>query len=176
MGTQKWTLDPSHSEMQFKVRHMMITNVTGSFTAFNVEASTEEHDFSTAAIRFSADVNSISTNNEQRDGHLKSADFFDAAQFPAITFESSALRAAGGGEYTLEGTLTIKGVSKPVVLQVEAGGIAVDPYGNTKAGFTLSGKISRGEFGLTWNAALETGGVMVSDEVKIQAEIQLVKQ
>lgn len=176
MGTQKWTLDPSHSEMQFKVRHMMITNVTGNFTSFNVEASTEEHDFSTATIRFSADVNSISTNNEQRDGHLKSADFFDAAQFPAIQFESNALRAAGDGEYTLEGTLTIKGVSKPVVLQVEAGGIAVDPYGNTKAGFTLSGKISRGEFGLTWNAALETGGVMVSDEVKIQAEIQLVKQ
>ncbi len=177
MATTKWAVDPMHSEVQFKVKHLMITTVTGYFQKFNVEAETEDDQFTSAkSVVFSADVNSISTNNEQRDTHLKSADFFDAENHGEIRFVADKYENVGDDDYKLHGTLTIRGISKPITVNVEFGGIVVDPYGQTKAGFTVSGKISRKEFGLTWNAVTEAGSVVVSDEIKLQAEIQLVKQ
>lgn len=177
MATTNWILDPTHSEVQFKIKHLMITNVTGSFNSFEVTASTEEEDFTKANVSFKALVNSISTNNEQRDGHLKSADFFDAETFPAIVFNATNAESIDKNDYfELHGDLTIKGITKNVKLNVEFGGVTKDPYGNVKAGFTITGKINRNDFGLTWNAALETGGVMVSEDVRIMSEIQLVKQ
>jgi len=176
MATTKWNLDPTHSEIQFKVKHLAITTVTGSFGSFEATAETSSDDFSAAKIAFSADVASVNTGNEQRDGHLKSADFFDAENTPKITFVSTKLDKVDAGNFKLQGDLTIKGVTKPVSLDVEFGGIGKDPWGNTKAGFTLSGKINRKDWGLNWNAALESGGVLVSEDVKILAEVQLVKQ
>ena len=175
MATTKWVLDPTHSELQFKVKHLMITTVTGSFTDFKAEISTENDNFESATSSFTAQVDSISTGNADRDGHLKTGDFFDAAQFPTISFESTSF-VKGDDDYKLNGNLTIKGVTKPVTLNVEFGGTAQDPWGNTKAGFTINGKINRGDFGLTYNAALETGGVMLSDEVRIVGELQFSKQ
>lgn len=173
--TQLWALDPNHSEINFKVRHMMIAHVSGSFTNFNVKAETEGEDFSKAHVQFDADVNSINTKNEHRDTHLKSPEFFNAEQFPKINFVSTAIRPAAAG-YEIQGNLTVKNISKPVTLNAEFGGIGKDPYGNTKAGFTLSGKINRNDFGLNWNAPLETGGVLVGEELQITADIQLSKQ
>jgi polyisoprenoid-binding protein YceI len=177
MATTNWALDLNHSEVQFKIKHLMITNVTGSFTNFDVTASTEEDDFTNATISLKANVDSISTNNEKRDGHLKSADFFDAEQFPLISFVSTNSEATDDkAVFNVVGNLTIKGVTKSIKLNVEFAGVTKDPYGQTKAGFTITGKINRTDFGLSWNAALETGGVMVSEEVKISAEIQMIKQ
>lgn len=176
MSTTKWALDPTHSEVTFKIKHMMISNVTGNFTNFNVAAETEADDFSKSNISFTADVNSINTNNAQRDGHLKSPDFFDTGKYPQLKFESNKLEKKSDEEYALHGNLTIRDVTKPVSLKVDFGGIAKDPYGNIKAGFTLEGKINRKDFGLTWNAATEAGGIMVGEDLKVQAEIQLVKQ
>lgn len=176
MSTIKWALDPTHSEIGFKVRHMMLTNVSGQFGEFTADAETEGEDFNTAKINFSAAIKSINTNNEQRDQHLQSPDFFDKDKYPAITFKSSSFIKQDEDTYKLEGDLTIKEVTKKVTLQVEFGGVSKDPWGNTKAGFSLNGKINREDFGLTWNAALETGGVLVSSDVKLHAEIQMVKQ
>lgn len=167
----KWALDPTHSEVQFKIKHLMITNVTGGFTSYQASAETTGDDFTNASISFSADVNSISTNNEQRDGHLKAADFFDAEKFPKINFT-----ATGYANGKLSGNLTIKDVTKAVQLDVDFGGIGKDPWGNVKAGFTITGKINRKDWGLNWNAPVEAGGVLVSEEVRINCEIQLVKQ
>jgi len=171
----KWQIDPTHSEIQFKVKHLMITTITGYFKNFDLKVETETDDFTTASdIVFTADIDSIDTNNAQRDTHLKSADFFNAEQFPQLQFVGKKYEAAGD-EAKLHGELTISGVTKPVVLQVEHGGIVTDPYGQTIAGFTISGKISRKDFGLTWSAVTEAGSVVVSDEIKIHAEVQLVK-
>ena len=177
MATTKWVLDPGHSELGFKVKHLMVTNVSGSFKNFSVTAETTDDDFANAVVDFSADATSITTNNEQRDEHLKSADFFDTTNFPTLNFKATKFEQSGDdGEYELTGNFTMKGVTKPVKLKVEFGGIVKDPWGNTKAGFTLSGKLNRKDFGLNWNAALETGGVMVSEDVRINSEIQLIKQ
>lgn len=174
MATTNWVIDASHSEIQFKVKHLVITTVTGSFNEFS--GAVESGDtFENAKISFEANTASISTNSEQRDGHLKSADFFDAEQFPKILFTATKF-ASKGGEFELVGDLTIKGVTKSVTLAVEHGGIAKDPWGNTKAGFEITGKINRKDFGLTWNAPTETGGLVVSEEVKIIANVQLLKQ
>lgn len=175
MATTKWALDPTHSGLQFKVKHLMITTVTGSIKSFTAELTSEGDEFTNADISFSGEINSIDTGNGDRDGHLKSGDFFDAEKYPAITFKSTSVEK-DGGDYVIKGDLTIKDVTKAVKLNAEFGGIATDPWGNTKAGFTLSGKINRTEFGLTWNAALETGGVMVSEDVKLLGELQFVKQ
>ena len=175
MSNINWALDPTHSEIGFKVKHLMITNVSGSFTQFNVEASSEDETFSKANIVFTADIDSITTNNEQRDGHLKSPDFFDAANHPQLIIKADGLDGVGENR-KLNGTLTMRRVTKPVSLNVEFGGVAKDPWGNTKAGFTLSGVVNRKDFGLNWNAPVEAGGVLVSEEVKLHAEIQLVKQ
>ena len=172
----KWKIDQSHSAVQFKVKHLMISTVTGSFEKFDLEVETATDDFRSAErIVFTADIDSISTKNADRDAHLKSADFFNGAEFSQIRFEGTNYTATGD-EAVLEGNLTIRGITKPIKLKVELGGIVVDPYGQTKAGFTVEGRISRKEFGLTWNALTETGSVVVSDEVKIHAEVQLVKQ
>ena len=165
----KWNLDTTHSEITFKVRHMMISNVKGAFNTFTAEVEAEDDTFKNAKVSATIQTDSIDTNNADRDTHLKSADFFNAEQNPTITFESTAL----ADEIT--GNLTINGVTKPVELEVEFGGINVDPWGNTKAGFTFEGKIKRSDFGLNWNAALETGGVLVSDDVKISGDLQFVK-
>ena len=175
MATTKWVLDPTHSELQFKVKHLMISNVTGSFTNLTGEVETEGDDISTGKINFSVGVDSISTNNEQRDGHLKSPDFFDVANHPAITFESTEFRKESEEGYKLNGNLTMHGVTKPVALDVEFGGIGKDPWGNTRAGFTVNGKINRTDFGLTYNAALETGGVLLSEDVKLHANVEFVR-
>jgi polyisoprenoid-binding protein YceI len=172
----KWKIDPAHSEIQFKVRHLMITTVTGYFKTFDLEVETESEDFTTAsAIRFTADINGIDTNNQQRDTHLKSADFFDVEQYSQLVFVGKQYEVKGE-QGLLHGELTIRDVTKPVSLNVEFGGIVIDPWGQTKAGFTVAGKISRKEFGLTWNAVTEAGQVVVSDDIKLHAEIQLVKQ
>jgi polyisoprenoid-binding protein YceI len=171
----KWLIDPTHSEIQFKVKHLMITTVTGYFSQFSLEVETEGEDFTKASsIFFRADINSINTNNEQRDTHLKSADFFDAANHSQIEFTGTTFEKASSN-YRLHGDLTIRTITKPVTLQVDFGGIVKDPYGQTKAGFTVEGKISRKDFGLTWNAVTEAGSVVVSDEIKIHCEVQLVK-
>ena len=172
----KWKLDPAHSEIQFKVKHLMITTVTGYFKKFDLSLDTDSDDFATAKnIVFTADINSIDTNNEQRDTHLKSADFFDAATNSQLKFVGKKYEASGN-DAKLHGDLTIKGTTKPVSLNIEFGGIVVDPYGQTKAGFTVSGKISRKEFGLTWGAVTEAGQIVVGDEIRIHSEIQLIKQ
>ena len=176
MSKVKWVIDPVHSEIQFKVKHLMITTVTGYFKTFNLEVETEGDDFTTASkIEFTADINSISTNNEQRDTHLKSADFFDAENHSQLKFIGRNYRKAGG-DYELEGDLTIRGTTKPLTLKVEYGGVVVDPYGQTKAGFTVDGKVSRKGFGLMWDAVTEAGQIVVSDEIRLHCEIQLVKQ
>jgi polyisoprenoid-binding protein YceI len=172
----KWKIDSAHSEIQFKVKHLMITTVTGYFKNFDLKVETETEDFHTAKrIVFTADIDSITTNNEQRDAHLKSADFFHAKEYPQLHFDGNKYEAKGD-KVKLHGDLTIRGITKPITLNVEYGGTVVDPYEQTKAGFTVNGKISRKEFGLIWNAVTETGGVVVGDEIKIHAEVQLVKQ
>jgi polyisoprenoid-binding protein YceI len=172
----KWNLDPSHSDLGFKVRHMMITNVSGTFRKFDAKVETYGDDFTSATIDFTADADSITTGNEDRDKHLKSADFFDAARFPELKFASTKLEKKDDENYVLHGDLTITGVTRPVKVDVEFGGTGKDPWGNERAGFTLTGKISRTDFNLNWNAALETGGVLVGEDVKIVAEIELVRQ
>ncbi len=175
MSTIKWNIDPTHSELQFKVKHLMITNVTGSFEEFSGTAESADENFTDPKVEFTAKIHSINTGSEQRDTHLKSADFFDAETNPEIKFVSTKADNYDEGSFDLYGDLTVKGVTKNVKINVEFAGVAKDPWGNTKAGFSIKGKINRNDFGLTWNATLETGGVLVSDEVKILGEIQLVK-
>jgi polyisoprenoid-binding protein YceI len=175
MAITKWNIDPSHSEIQFKVKHLMVTTVTGSFKKFEGGAESETDDFSNAKISFSADIASIDTGSPDRDNHLKTADFFELEKHPKIQFTSTSFTKKSRDNYELTGDLTIRGVTKPVKLNVVYAGQAKDPWGNTKAGFELEGKINRKEWGLAWNAPLEAGGVLVSDEVRLLAEIQLIK-
>lgn len=169
---QLWTIDPGHSEIQFKVKHLMITNVTGAFKSFNASLTTAGDGFENVDISFEAEVDSVSTGADQRDAHLRSADFFDAANHPKLTFSAKGVDAAAS---TVTGDLTIRGTTKPVTLNVEFHGVHNDPWGNGKAGFSISGKINRKDFGLNWNAALETGGVLVSEEVRLVVEAQFAK-
>ncbi len=176
MSVTKWVLDPAHTEVTFKVRHLMITNVTGSFKNFSSEAESPDDDFSSAKVIFTIETASVATDNEQRDTHLKSDDFFNAEKYPEIKFESTGLKRKKDNEYELEGKLTIRDVTKIVKLDVEAGGVVVDAYGQTKAGFSVSGKINRKDFGLNWSAVTEAGGIVVSDEVKMIVDAQYIKQ
>ena len=176
MATSKWVIDPTHSEIQFKVKHLVISTVTGSFKTFEGTVETDGDDLTTANINFSADIASIDTNQAQRDEHLRSAEFFDAANHPKMTFTSSSLEKTGDDTYKLKGDLTMKGVTKPVVLDAEYGGAMTDFYGQNKAGFEITGKINRKDFGLTWSATTEAGGVVVGDEIKLAINIQLIKQ
>lgn len=175
MATRKWILDPAHSELQFKVKHMMVTNVTGSFTGFNVDVTTGTG-LEDAQVTFRAAVDTLTTGNRQRDEHLKSGDFFNSEVYPEITFQSTAFKKVNDdGDYVLSGDLTMGEITRPVTLQVTHGGTVKDPWGNTKAGFSLTGKINRKDWGLDYNAVLETGGVLVSEEVRILAEIQMTE-
>lgn len=171
-----WKIDNMHSEIGFKVKHMMITNVSGSFGEFNAEAHTTEDDFSTAKFNFSAGIDSINTGVADRDAHLKSDDFFNAEAYPELTFKSTGITKKNDEEYIISGDLTIRDVTKHVDFNAEFGGIVVDPYGQTKAGFSITGKIKRSEYNLKWSAITEAGGVVVSDEIKLQSEVQLIKQ
>ena len=175
IGT-KWVIDPMHSEVQFKVRHLMISNVTGSFQAFSGSVITESEDFENAEIQFSLDVNSISTNQEMRDNHLKNVDFFEAEKFPTIDFKSTSFKKTNETDYVLVGNLTMKGITKEVRLNAEFGGESNDMQRNLKAGFEITGTINRKDFGLTWSAVTEAGGVMLSDEVKLHLAVQMIKQ
>jgi polyisoprenoid-binding protein YceI len=173
-ASTKWVLDPSHSELLFKVKHLMISNVKGEFRKFHAEIDGE--DFSNASIKVSVDTSSVFTNDDNRDAHLKGADFFDCEQHQEMVFIGKSFTHMKDELWKLTGDLTIRGNSGEVSLDVEFGGINKDPWGNEKAGFSVSGTISRKDWGLTWNAALETGGVLVSDEVRISGEVQFVKQ
>jgi len=175
-ATTKWAIDAAHSEIGFKVKHLMITNVAGKFDKFDGSVESNGEDFSNAKINFIAEVASVNTGQPQRDGHLQSPDFFDAAQFPQLKFTSTGFEKVSDDKYVLTGNLTIRSVTKSVKLDVEFSGIAKDPYNNTKAGFSATGKINRTDFGLTFNAPLETGGVVLGEEVKLNIEAQLLKQ
>lgn len=176
MSKSVWSLDPTHSELGFKVKHMMFTNVSGKFNQFTVALENENDDFSTSQIEFSADIATIDTGNPDRDNHLRSGDFFDAEKFPAMQFKSVSVKADGPQNFKVTGDLTIRDITRPVELDVEYSGMMKDPWGNTKIGVAVETKINRKDFGLTWNAALETGGVLVGEDVKIHSELQFVKQ
>ena len=173
----KWGIDPAHSEIAFKVKHLMITNIKGVFKEYDASIYTTEEDFMTSEIDFWMNPASIDTGDEKRDEHLKGAEFFDVENHKVITFAGNTYEKSGKkGNYTLYGDLTIKGIAKRIKLDVEFEGVMKDPWGNEKAGFAINGKINRKDWGLTWNAALEAGGVLVSDEIRISCEVQLVKQ
>jgi polyisoprenoid-binding protein YceI len=176
MATTKWVIDPMHSEVQFKVKHLVISTVTGFFKSFEGTMETEGDDFTNAEIAFALNIDSIDTNQTQRDGHLKSAEFFDAEKYPQITFKSTSFEKTGDDEYELKGDLTVKDVTKPVTLAAEYGGSADDFYGNTKAGFEVTGKINRKDFGLTWDGITEAGSVVLGEDIKLLINIQLAKQ
>ncbi|GAB2591225.1 YceI family protein [Spirosoma areae] len=174
--TSTWVIDPTHSEVQFKVKHLMVSSVIGLFSRYEGKLEMDGDDFDDAKITFSADIDSISTGNAQRDEHLKSAEFFDAAQFPSLTFVSTGMTRTKADFYLLTGLLTLHGVTKVVALQAEYGGQMQDFYGNTKAGFEITGTIKRKEFGLNWDGVTEAGGIVVSDDVKLVLNIQVTKQ
>ncbi|MGC8480804.1 MAG: YceI family protein [Acidimicrobiales bacterium] len=173
IATGKWTIDPSHSNVEFVVRHMMVSKVRGRFNAFSGEVEIADN-IADSTVTASIEVNSVDTRDENRDGHLRSADFFDVETYPTMTFKSTKIEPKGS-DYTLTGDLTIKGTTNSVSFDLEFNGAGPDAYGGTRAGFSATTKISRKEFGLTWNALLETGGAVVSDEATIHLEIELVK-
>jgi len=172
----KWAIDPMHSEIHFKVKHLVISTVTGTFKTFGGDATFDGENFENPSINFSIDVNSIDTNQPGRDEHLKNEDFFDTAKYPAITFQSTGFSKVKGDLYKLKGNLTMHGVTKEVEVDAEHGGTAKDHYGNLKMGFEVNGVINRKEFGLTYNALTEAGGLALGEDIKMSANIQLVKQ
>jgi len=171
-----WVIDNVHSKIQFNIDHMVISEVSGYFHTYEGTIVSSKDDFSDASIEFSIDVNSIDTDNENRDGDLKSDNFFDAAKYPKITFKSSSMKKIADGKYKLTGDITMHGVTKQVILDVTYGGTVNDPWGNTKAGFKLTGDLNRKDFGLTYGATLEAGGLVVGEEVRLVCRIELIKQ
>lgn len=171
--TTTWGIDPTHTEVQFKVKHLVISTVTGFFKKFEGALETGSDDFDGAKVNFSLDANSIDTNQADRDAHLKSADFFAADQYPHLKFEGVLNKR--GEDYSLVGDMTVRDITKSITLDVDFGGIMVDPWGNTKAGFEINGKINRKDFGLNWNTITEAGGMLVGEEVKIHINTQLAK-
>ncbi|QMT17923.1 YceI family protein [Planococcus maritimus] len=169
---KKWTVDQAHSEIGFSVKHMMISKVKGTFGSYEAQVEADENNLENALIDFKIDVTSIDTNNEDRDNHLRSADFFDAEQYPHITFHASDIQKKDDDEYELRGELTIKDVTRPVTFEAEYGGKATNPWGVEVVAYHVNGKINRKDFGLTWNQALETGGVLVGEDIKLNLEIQ----
>ena len=172
----KWVIDPMHSEIGFKVKHLVVANVRGAFKEFDASIYTTGDDFTTAEVDLWINPASINTHNEQRDAHLRSADFFDTENFKEINFTGNTFEKTGNDNYKLYGDLTMKGIKKQVKLDVEFSGAMKDPWGNEKAIFNVKGKINRKDWGLNWNAALETGGVLVSEEVWLNCELQLAKE
>lgn len=176
MQQEKWISDPAHSELSFKIRHLMISNVTGTIQQFEVTAETQGEDFTTANFSLIADLHSISTNNEQRDTHLRSADFFDVEHHPRLTFISTNIEKIGDYQFLVTGDLTLKGITRPVALQVQAGGIIRSSERGTKAGFAITASINRSDWGISFNRVLDSGGVGLGETVAIIAEIQLNKK
>jgi polyisoprenoid-binding protein YceI len=170
-----WSIDTAHSNIGFKVKYLVISTVTGAFTRFDARIEENHEEFIDAKISFSAEVASITTNNLERDEHLKSNDFFAANTYPRMSFRSTAFTKVADGTYKLVGELSIKEMQKSIELEVEYGGKTTDAYGNTRVGFEISGKISRKEFGLLWDAVTETGGIIVGDEVRLFASVQMIK-
>ena len=166
----KWNIDPTHSEISFKVKHMMISTVTGHFEDINASVETETENFINAAFNFTAKTDSVNTKNNDRDAHLKSDDFFNAEAYPEMIFNSKSFDGS-----SLVGDLTIRDITKEIALDVDFNGVAVDPYGQTKAGFEITGSINRKDFNLTWNAVTEAGSIVVSDTIKLIADLQFIK-
>jgi polyisoprenoid-binding protein YceI len=176
MNKIQWNADPLHTQIGFKVRHMMISHVAGTLSKFDINVASDDENFTNPVVSLTADVNSITTGIEQRDTHLKSSDFFSGNDFPQIVFKSTDYKKIDEEKYKLYGNLSMRGVTKPVILNVEYSGLMKDPWGNLRAGFTITGKINRKDWGLNYNAILEAGGVMVSEEVNINCEVELIKQ
>jgi polyisoprenoid-binding protein YceI len=176
MAIERWEIDSAHSGIHFSVRHLVIAKVRGQFSRWSATLQAESGNFSQATVDVTIDASSIETGVADRDAHLKSADFFDVATFPEITFKGSRVQKLGGDNYLLAGELTMHGVTRPVSLEVESAGQTRDPWGNQRAVFSAKTALDRKEFGLTWNKALETGGVMVGEKVEIEIEIEAVKQ
>ena len=176
MAKTKWSLDPTHSELQFKIKHLMISNVSGALKNFQAEVETEGEDFSSARINLIAQMDSISTNNEQRDTHLRNSDFFEVEKYPELKFKSTKVEKADSDTFVVYGELTMKGVTKRIKLNAEFNGIVKDPWGNERAAFTVTGKINRTDWGMNFNSVMETGGVMLGEEVKINSELEFLKQ
>jgi len=173
--TSEWTFDHAHSSIEFSIDHMVISEVTGKFTEFDGKVTSTSNDFENAQIEFFIEAKSINTDNEDRDNHLRDADFFDVAKFPQIVFKSTSFTKIDDKNYLLSGELTMHGVTKEVTFDVKYGGTVIDPWGNTKAGFKLTGELNRKDYGLTWSKALETGGLVVGEEVTLTARVQLAK-
>lgn len=171
-----WVTDPAHSEILFKVKHMVITTLSGRFQKFEGKIWSATEDFTDSKAEFTADIDSITTGNPDRDAHLKSPDFFDAANYPVLKFVSTEWKKKSSDEFLMTGDLTIRGITRKIELEVNFSGVIVDPYGNKKAGYEMNSKISRKEFGLLWNQVTETGGIVVSDEVKLQLNVEVIKQ
>jgi polyisoprenoid-binding protein YceI len=171
-----WKIDPTHSDVEFKIKHLMITNVTGYFGKYDATIESSSDDFTDAKITFEADVTSITTKNADRDAHLQGEDFFHAAQYPKITFESTSVKKVDSENLKISGNLTMRGVTKPVELDVEYSPIVKDPYGQIKAGFEVKGKINRKDFGVSFNGVTDNGGLVLGEEVKLQSSVQFVKQ
>lgn len=176
MSKQIWNIDEAHSEIGFKVRHMMITNVNGVFNTYSATMTADAADFSDAELSFEADIDSVNTRNEQRDGHLKSPEFFDVAQFPKLSFKSSSFTKTGDGQYAMKGHFNMHGVEKEISMNVEFTGTVVDLWGQLKAGFEITGTINRSEFGLTWNATSEDGSIVLDEVIKLALNVQMIKQ
>lgn len=175
MATTQWALDAAHSEVQFKVKHMMVSTVTGHFKQFNATVQMEGNDLTTARVNFETEVASISTNNEQRDGHLRSGDFFDTENHPKITFTGSRWEKKNDEEYTLHGDLTMRGVTQPIALNVEFGGVMTDPWGMQRSGFVVKGVVSRKDFGVSFSMVSETGGVLLGNDIKIECNVEFTQ-
>jgi polyisoprenoid-binding protein YceI len=172
MESKIWKIDTTHSNIGFKIKHMMFTNVKGNFNSYSASVEMPESNFEKAKLTFEADASSINTNNADRDNHLKSADFFDAEQFPTVKFESTNISKKSDNGYAVTGNLTMHGVTQPVTLNAEYSGLMKDPWGNTKLALSLEGKVNRKDWGLNWNSALESGGVLVSENVNFDIETQ----
>lgn len=170
-----WKIDEAHSEIGFKIKHLMISNVSGNFTRFQGTVQTNSEDFHDASISFEADADSLDTQNAQRDEHLRNGEFFDSTKFPKISFVSKQVKKIDHQQYKLIGDLTIRDQTHPIELEVVHAGVQVDPWGQTKAGFELKGRIHRTDYGLRWNGVTEAGGIVLSDEVKLSMDVQLVK-
>ncbi|MBN6886836.1 polyisoprenoid-binding protein YceI [Cytobacillus horneckiae] len=175
MVKSKWMLDPAHSSVDFSVKHMMIANVKGTFNQFDATIEADPDDLTSASIELNIDLASVDTRNEDRDNHLRSADFFNVEKNPKMTFTTTNIERKGEGEYNVTGNLTIAGVTKSETISVTYEGSGVDPWGNVKVGFTADGSLNRSDYGLTWNSALETGGVLVGDKIKISLDLQASK-
>lgn len=173
--TATWSIDKAHSTIGFTTRHMVVSKVRGTFKEYNAEVQLPEDDFTKAQVSFEAETASIDTGNEQRDGHLKSDDFFNSGQYPTLKFKSTSITKSGEEEYDMKGDLTIRDVTKPVTLKVEFGGIIKDPYGNDRAGFHIHGKVNRFDYNLKWNALIETGGAVVAENIVIDCDVEITK-